>query len=83
MKLTPKIREAVDCAKKHDNKLMRHGKSYWAPAGWNRLTEHFATTTITAMVRTELATVTKFKLNRKFEKIPMEITLTHKGKTAK
>ena len=79
-------RQAIQLAKANNDKMIRHRPAYWAEKGWDRLTDHFTTNTIEALIIKDFADITSQKLqkvqgsSRKYKDNITEITLTEKGR---
>lgn len=78
--VTVRQRKAINLAQRNNNKLIRHGNAYWAEKGWNRLTDHFSTRTIQALVQHGFAKFTAYRMKNALFGKSTEITLTEKGK---
>ena len=73
--LTPKMLEAIDRMKAHDNKFVRYPGGYWAAEGWHMWHgPSFGTPTIEALVRRGVAEYTVWHEGRN-GKFPIEVAL--------
>ena len=73
MKLSPTMRDAIEYAKRHGNKLIRYPGGFWCAEG----TRHpwYGTTTVNALVDRGAAEYTKWQERMSGSRFPIEITL--------
>lgn len=75
LELTPKMIDAIEHMKRHDNKMVRFPGGYWAAVGWHLWHGPcFGTPTIEAIVRRHQAEYTVWK-DGKSGRFPIEVAL--------
>ena len=77
--LTPKMQDAIDFMKRHENKMVRFPGGYWSFKGWSMWQgQTFGTPTIQALVARGIAEYTLWKDSRRSgvnHKFPIEVSL--------
>lgn len=79
--LSPRMREAINLARRHDGRLIRYVCGFWAQPYWNGIDRPFNTPTITALVARGVAEFTAYQFSGGVH-LPTEISLTEAGRLA-
>jgi hypothetical protein len=81
-KLSVTMIGAIEYAREHGNKLIRHQGGFWADTNWSKGRENFGTQTVQSLVDRGYATYTlQQKTNNGTGSFPVEATLTDEALT--